>query len=90
MPRRPSVETIVALTPTISGVNTRAATTQYRSPTAEESAELRTSAMPSRFCGSRQPVACDFTLARAEGAARASEGITRSSCRAPRVTPSAG
>ena len=90
MPSRPSVETSVALTPTTSGLNIRAATTQYRSPTADEIAELRTSAIPSRLCGLRQPAASPFSRVTAEGAAWASGRITRSSCRASPVTPSAG
>ena len=65
MPSRPSVDTTVVLTPTVAGSNIRAATTQYSMPTAEEIAELRTSAIPSRFCGSRQPLASAFSRAAA-------------------------
>jgi succinate-semialdehyde dehydrogenase / glutarate-semialdehyde dehydrogenase len=39
------------LTPTVAGANSRAATTQYSSPTAEVSPELSTSARPSRATG---------------------------------------
>jgi hypothetical protein len=54
----------VVLIPTVVGSNIRAATTQYSIPTAEETAELRTSAIPSRFCGSRQPLASARSRAR--------------------------
>src|SRR5690348_6151087 len=76
MPSRPSVDTTVVLIPTVAGSNARAATTQYSIPTADEIAELSTSAMPSRFRGSRQPVARARSRATGEGAA----GITGSSC----------
>ena len=45
------VESATEFTPTVAGANSRAATTQYRSPTAEVSAELSTSARPSRAPG---------------------------------------
>ena len=91
MPSRPSVETTVVLIPTVVGSNIRAATTQYSIPTAEETAELRTSAIPSRFCGSRQPLAS--ARSRVTGDADASPvpaGITGSSCNGAFLSPSAG
>ena len=98
MPSRPSVDTTVALIPTVVGSNIRAATTQYSKPTAEETAELSTSAMPSRLCGSRQPVASDLSRAPVGGppdgggaaASRASAGITGPSCNAVALTQQAG
>jgi len=88
MPSSPSVDTTVVLTPTVAGSNIRAATTQYSIPTAEEIAELRTSAIPSRLCGSRQPPARTFSRATGDGGALA--GITGSSCNAAFLRPSAG
>jgi succinate-semialdehyde dehydrogenase / glutarate-semialdehyde dehydrogenase len=45
------VESATELTPTVAGANSRAATTQYSSPTAEVSPELSTKARPSRATG---------------------------------------
>jgi hypothetical protein len=45
------VDSATELTPTTAGSNSRAATTQYSSPTAEVSPELNTSASPSRNTG---------------------------------------
>ena len=95
MPSRLSVDTIVVLIPTVAGSNIRAATTQYSKPTAEEIPELRTSAIPSRFCGSRQPVASALSRATADGPpdagdAAGSAGITGSSCNAASPTRLAG
>ena len=50
-PRSCIVDSATEFTPTVDGANSRAATTQYRSPTAEVSAELSTSARPSRATG---------------------------------------
>ena len=90
MPSRPSVDTTVVLTPTVAGSNIRAATTQYSIPTAEEIAELRTSAIPSRLCGSRQPLARAFSRAAAGRWVRGPPGITGSSCNGAFLRPSAG
>ena len=91
MPSRPSVDTTVVLTPTVAGSNIRAATTQYSIPTAEEIAELRTSAIPSRLCGSRQPLARAFSRATGDAVgARCAAGITGSSCNGAFLRPSAG
>jgi hypothetical protein len=51
LPSSMSVDTSAEPMPTSAGANSRAATTQYSRPTSDDSAELDTRAMPSRWTG---------------------------------------